>query len=90
VDICNEFASEYIETKVLSKNNVSKISIIGTGINAEIASKFFQTLYELGINIEMISTSEIKISCIIASADTDETVRQIHSQFELDQINILN
>jgi len=92
VDICNEFASEYIETKVLSKTNVSKISIIGTGItsNAEIASKFFQTLYELEINIEMISTSEIKISCIIASSDTDEAVRQIHSQFELDKINILN
>jgi aspartate kinase len=90
-EICYEFASKYNSTEILSKKNVSKLSVIGTGItsNAEIASNFFLTLYELGINIEMISTSEIKISCIIASSDAKEAVRQIHKKFELDTINIL-
>ncbi|MEA1975817.1 MAG: aspartate kinase [Bacillota bacterium] len=90
-EICNTFSSQYEFTKILSKKNVSKLSVIGTGItsNAEIASDFFLTLYELGINIEMISTSEIKISCIIQSSDAEKAVKQIHKKFELDKINIL-
>ena len=90
-EICNTFSSQYEFTDILYKKNVSKLSVIGTGItsNAEIASDFFLTLYELGINIEMISTSEIKISCIIQSSDAEKAVNQIHKKFELDKINIL-
>lgn len=76
---------------VLEKENVSKISIVGTGItgNAEVASKLFGTLYDLGINIEMISTSEIKISCIIDSEKCDEALRQLHTAFALDRLEIV-
>lgn len=75
---------------VLEKENVSKISIVGTGItgNAEVASKLFGTLYDLGINIEMISTSEIKISCIIDSDKCDEALRHLHSAFALDRLDL--
>lgn len=76
---------------VLEKENVSKISIVGTGItgNAEVASKLFGTLYDLGINIEMISTSEIKISCIIDSEKCDDALRQLHTAFALDRLEIV-
>lgn len=91
LELCNDFSSNYETTRVLYKDSVSKLSIIGTGItgNTEIASKFFEALYELGINIEMISTSEIKISCIISSDDTKDAVNAVHDKFELDKINIL-
>ncbi|SCZ82010.1 aspartate kinase [Acidaminobacter hydrogenoformans DSM 2784] len=77
--------------EVLEKENVSKISIVGTGItgNAEVASKLFGTLFDLGINIEMISTSEIKISCIIDSEKCDEALRQLHTAFALDRLDIV-
>ncbi len=65
------------------KEAVAKISIIGTGItsSAEIASRLFGTLYELGINIDMISTSEIKISCIIDSVNAVRAYEKLHAVF---------
>ena len=89
--ISTKFAEQFEKSAVLYKKNVSKLSIVGTGIsgNAEIASKYFETLYKLGINIEMISTSEIKISCIIESKNSKKAINEIHKAFELDKINIL-
>ncbi|MGM0378410.1 MAG: aspartate kinase [Bacillota bacterium] len=90
LEICEKFSDKFNDTEVIFKKHVSKISIIGTGIssNAEIASTYFETLYELGINIEMISTSEIKISCIISSKNSKKAVNKIHEKFKLDKINI--
>jgi aspartate kinase len=51
--------------------------------HAGVAAKMFQVLYDEGINIEMISTSEIKISCIIKSKYTELAVRALHEAFEL-------
>lgn len=78
--------------EVLYKEHVGKLSIVGTGIagSAGVASKLFGVLSSLGINIEMISTSEIKISCIISDEVTDEAIRQVHSAFELDSLEIKN
>ena len=86
--ISKEFCKEINGGKVLVKNNVNKLSIVGTGIagSAEVASKLFGTLYELGINIEMISTSEIKISCIIEDNMSAKALNKVHSVFELDKI----
>lgn len=91
LSICEKFSNEYPPSEVLYKDSVSKLSIIGTGIssNTEIAAKFFEALYELGINIEMISTSEIKISCIVSSKKVKEAVNKIHDVFKLDQINFV-
>ncbi len=65
------------------KSSVAKISIVGTGItsSAEVASRLFGTLYELGINIDMISTSEIKISCIIDAEHAEIAYRKLHQVF---------
>jgi aspartate kinase len=91
VKVCNEYLSSMGDSsKVLTKDTVCKISIVGTGIsgNTEVASKLFETLFNLGINIEMISTSEIKISCIIDSQKSEDALRGIHAAFELDKLNI--
>ncbi|MEK7825713.1 MAG: aspartate kinase [Nitrospirota bacterium] len=67
------------------KDEVSKVSIIGVGMRSHsgVAAKMFGTLAKEGINIMMISTSEIKISCIIDSKYTELAVRALHDSFEL-------
>jgi aspartate kinase len=64
---------------------IGKVSIIGAGMRSHpgVAAKVFQTLAERNINIEMISTSPIKISCVIRSTDVPEAVRALHEAFEL-------
>src|SRR5579884_3043038 len=64
---------------------IGKVSIIGAGMRSHpgVAAKVFQTLAERDINIEMISTSPIKISCVIRSPDVPEAVRALHQAFEL-------
>lgn len=81
--IVEQYKKEIEATAVVTKNNVSKLSVVGTGItsNPIIASKMFGALYELGVNIEMISTSETKLSCIIEEQDTDEVLEKIHNLF---------
>lgn len=67
------------------KDEVSKVSIIGVGMRSHsgVAAKMFGTLAKEGINIMMISTSEIKISCVIDSKYTELAVRALHDSFEL-------
>jgi aspartate kinase len=87
LEACAKIAINYKEeigaTDVVMKENVSKLSVVGTGItsNPIIASKMFGALYELGVNIEMISTSETKLSCIIEEQNTNEVLDRIHSLF---------
>ena len=50
-----------------------------------VAAKMFKTLADLGINLEMISTSPIKVACVIAKERVDEAVRALHDAFELDK-----
>lgn len=78
---------DYIATiggnKVLYDDRVAKISIVGAGMetHAGVASKMFEALYDSQINIQMISTSEIKVSVLIAVEDADRAVSAIHSKF---------
>ena len=69
-----------------SKGDVTKISVVGTAMRSQpgVAKTMFETLAERGINIEVISTSEIKISVLIASEYTELAVRSLHSAFGLD------
>ncbi|PLZ02705.1 aspartate kinase [Burkholderia sp. WAC0059] len=73
--------------KVLGDPKVSKVSVVGVGMRSHvgIASKMFRTLSEEGINIQMISTSEIKISVLIDEKYMELAVRALHKVFELDQ-----
>jgi aspartate kinase len=66
---------------------VAKISVIGIGMrsHAGVASRMFKTLADKGINIQAITTSEIKISVLIDEAYTELAVRALHSAYDLDK-----
>jgi len=74
--------------KVLSAGGVAKLSIVGTGMlgTPGIAGRMFKSLADAGINIEMISTSEIRITCLVARNEVQKGVRVLHKTFELDLI----
>lgn len=70
---------------VISDVNIAKVSIVGVGMRTHsgIAAKMFEALAKEKINIEMISTSEIKISCVIEKKFSEQAVKAIHSAFGL-------
>jgi aspartate kinase len=74
--------------EVTGDDKITKVSAVGVGMrsHAGIASKMFRTLAEEGINIQMISTSEIKISVVIDEKYMELAVRVLHKAFELDQV----
>lgn len=74
-------------TRVVSAGGVAKLSIVGTGMlgTPGIAGRMFRALAEAGINIEMISTSEIRITCLVARDQVQKGVRILHKAFDLDQ-----
>ena len=67
----------------MHSENLSKVTIIGVGIANKpgVAADMFEALYENNINMRMISTSEIKISVLVNSNDSDLAVRAIHKKF---------
>ncbi len=71
--------------KLSCKKNVAKVSIVGAGMatNPGVAAKMFETLYNIGVNIKMISTSEIRITVLIEEDEVDAAVRAIHDAFQL-------
>ena len=73
--------------EVKSNEDIAKVSIVGVGMrsHSNVATQMFSALAKEGINIQMISTSEIKISCIIDSRYTELAVRALHDAFELDK-----
>ncbi len=82
-----EILNDYLETlgaeKVLYDDQVAKISIVGAGMesHAGVATKMFEALYDNQINMNMISTSEIKVSVLIDIKDADKAVSAIHAKF---------
>jgi aspartate kinase len=71
--------------KLISDVNVAKVSIVGAGMstNPGVAARMFEALGKDEVNIEMISTSEIKVSCLISEQQADQAVEAIHNEFEL-------
>lgn len=84
--LVSEVAEEIGAEKVLGDEDIAKVSIIGVGMrtHAGVAKKMFEALAGENINIMMISTSEIKISCVIEEKYTELAVRILHSTFGLD------
>ena len=85
--IVEETAVKIGAAGVESNVSIAKVSIVGVGMRSHsgIASKMFETLSAEGINIQMISTSEIKVSCVIDDKYTELAVRVLHAAFELDK-----
>lgn len=73
--------------RCLADAKLGKVSIIGTGMQSApgYAAKMFRTLYEAGINIELITTSEIRITCIITEDRLAEAMQLLHQAFELEK-----
>ena len=86
-NIVREIARQIGTKDINTDENIAKVSIVGTGMRSHsgIASIMFGALAREGINIMMISTSEIKISCIIESKYTELAVRALHEAFQLDK-----
>jgi len=88
MDVLQKTVKEQIgATTIIGDNKVSKVSVVGVGMRSHvgIASAMFRTLSEEGINIQMISTSEIKISVLIDEKYMELAVRALHKAFELDK-----
>ena len=81
--IIDKVADELNAVAVLIETDVAKVSIVGAGMlgNPGIASRMFKALSEAGINIDVISTSEISISCLIKAEKIKEAVNAIHAEF---------
>ena len=86
-DILNKTASELGAREVTGDDSIVKISLVGVGMrsHAGIASTMFETLAKEGINIRMISTSEIKVSVVVDEKYLELGVRALHEAFHLDQ-----
>ena len=72
---------------LLIDSSIAKVSLVGVGMrtHAGIASSAFKALSEAGINIQMISTSEIKITIVVEEKETDQAVNALHNEFELEK-----
>ena len=90
MEILKSVADEIGAPEVSGAENIAKISIVGVGMrnHSGIATTMFHVLAKEGINIMMISTSEIKVSCVIEEKYTELAIRSLHDAFELDKKDI--
>jgi aspartate kinase len=87
LEVMKKVVAEIGAKDVNIKEDIAKISIVGVGMRSHsgVAAKMFSALAKEGINILMISTSEIKISCVIEAKYTELAVRVLHEAFEMDK-----
>ena len=76
--------------EIVHDENTAKLSIVGAGMatNPGVAAMFFETMYDAGVNIQMISTSEIKITVLIAKDDVDAAMVAVHDKFKMASVNM--
>jgi len=81
--LCREIGAE----DVVADDTLGKVSIVGTGMQNTpgYASRMFRALFDAGINIELITTSEIRITCLIGADRVTDAVRALHEAFELER-----
>ena len=86
MEILKKLKSELVYSNIFVDDTIAKISIVGAGMidRPGIAAKMFRTLASLDINIKMISTSEIKISCLVEQSRANDAVEALHKVFGLD------
>lgn len=86
LEVIEENKAKLTAEKVLADENVAKVSVVGAGMmsNPGVAAKMFEALFNENINIKMISTSEIRITVLIADDKVDRAMNAIHNAFALD------
>ncbi|MGE5404957.1 MAG: aspartate kinase [Candidatus Saccharibacteria bacterium] len=89
VPVVEQLTKEIGASGMYFGEDVAKISIVGAGMqsNPGVAATMFECLADAGINIQMISTSEIKVSCVIDAVDVQKAVKALHYQFRLDELD---
>jgi aspartate kinase len=85
--VAESLADEIGAGGVTTDDAIARVSLIGAGMKTHpgVAAEMFETLADNGINIEMISTSAIRISCVVRESDVEKAVQSLHSAFALDQ-----
>ncbi|MCM8790354.1 MAG: aspartate kinase [Candidatus Omnitrophica bacterium] len=85
IKVAKDISAKIRAGGVIFDKDIAKVSIVGIGMRSHsgVAAKMFEALAEKGINIEMISTSEIKISCVVGKKYGEDAVRAIHAKFGL-------
>lgn len=83
--VCEEICPELGAESVSSDERIGRVSLVGAGMSSHpgVTALMFRTLADAGINIELISTSSIRISCVIRAEAVEEAVRRLHEAFEL-------
>ncbi|MBW3580821.1 MAG: aspartate kinase [Actinobacteria bacterium] len=84
---CQDHAGEIGATRVLGDDDIAKVSLVGAGMKSHsgVSATVFEVLALRGINIEMISTSSIRITCVVRSDRMEEAVQALHQAFELER-----
>ncbi len=84
-----EAARDVGAKRISSDPHIAKVSVVGVGMrmHSGVASKMFRALASANVNIQMISTSEIKISCVVDARDSERALQAVHQAFELDRAN---
>ncbi len=87
--VSKEMLPELKAKEVVVDEDIAKVSVVGAGMlnKPGVASNMFKALADAGVNIQMISTSEIKISCMVSRKDAHKAVQAIHKAFELEKSN---
>jgi aspartate kinase len=85
-EVCQRLADEIGATGVSSDRDIARVSIVGAGMKAHpgVAATMFEVLADAAINIDMISTSAIRTSCVVREAQIEHAVQSLHSAFGLD------
>ena len=79
--VCDEVGAK----EIAFDSNIAKVSLIGAGMRSHpgVAADMFEALADAGINIEIISTSTIRVSCVVRADDVERAVRAVHERFRL-------
>jgi aspartate kinase len=86
LEVCNAVSGTIGAASVTSQSNIARVSIVGAGMrtNPGVSATMFETLAAAGVNIEMISTSTIRLSCVISADEVETAVQALHTAFGLD------
>lgn len=86
LEILKDYTKDFENCEILIDNDIAKVSIVGAGMvdRPGIAADMFRSLAENGINIKMISTSEIKISCLVEKANANKAIKSLCKEFGLE------
>ena len=83
IEVCRSFSRDIEAQGVSFNTEIARISIVGAGIasHPDIPSRMFTTLGKAGVNIDMISSTDLSVTCVVASTHADEAVRALHEHF---------